>query len=212
MATIVNTLAPLGPVGWTFAQHQAAGYQGGTDYIIDGGTPIKAPVAGLAEYLGQMADGCFQVRITYTTGYAITVRELGSIRGSYPRQVALYDVIGFADNIMWPHIDATINGVRSRFEPLVNTTSTASTGTVTPINPPPATRKQEDLSLLFKATSAATGAGESVGTGNVYKLDSDGHIALMADSFAINTAIDMYGPVKERDGNTIIEAVKVARA
>lgn len=136
MVTIVNPFAGH-PVGWTWAQHQAAGFKGGTDYEVAAGVAVTSPCAGHAIAID---DGLNTIEVVLADGRAINIRELRSRVGSFPRAVALGEEIGITGRVdgkevKWPHIDSfTKAGVRVPFEPLITQgTSTAGTGTVTPI-------------------------------------------------------------------------------
>lgn len=174
MTLIINTLANY-PVGWTWAQHKAAGYQGGTDYIVPAGTHIGSPVAGTASYAGRMADGNYMMDITYAVGRKITLRELNTVAFAGSRVVKIGDVIGTADAIKWVHIDATILGIRRQFEPLVTkTTSIASTGTVKPVVPPtsqPPVRNKDMTFSIAKASTTAPSTYGTISTGHDYLVD-----------------------------------------
>lgn len=126
-ATIVN---PCGKaeVGWTWDEHRAAGYQGGTDYVIASGVTLTAAATGEAL---QLSSSEFAVRLD--NGDYITLREMKSGVGSFPRAISIGQALAVTGhNNKWPHIDYTTKaGVRSQFEPHI-TTSTEGGGT-TPV-------------------------------------------------------------------------------
>lgn len=118
-------------VGFTFAQHKAAGYQGGTDYIEGGGLPVYAACDG-ATFASIGAQHEANIRVSATL--RITIRELERTV-NMGRTVKRGEIIGYTSGPKWPHIDATRLGIRIKFETLVNypSISTASTGTITPL-------------------------------------------------------------------------------
>lgn len=146
------------PVGWTWDQHRAAGYAGGTDYIFypsDG--DITAAAAGRVTY-GAGQNGFTPgnaIILTLADGRQINYREVASILAKNGAVVARGQSIGRANKAgRWPHIDAVVGGVRVPFEPLVNTsTSIAGTGTVIPI-----TGEEMSSLELVKGANDPTGA------------------------------------------------------
>lgn len=120
MIRIVNPFAGF-PVGADWAWHQSHGYHGGTDYKVAPGRNITAAAAGIARVVN---DGLNSVEILLPDGRLITVREIASRVGAFPRQVQIGEVIGITGLVRggitrWPHIDATVGGVRVPFEPLI---------------------------------------------------------------------------------------------
>lgn len=111
-------------VGWTWAQHVAAGYEGGTDYIF---YPTDGSITAAADGTVRLAPGengftpGDAIILTLTDGRTINYREVASHTGSFPRTVQRGDAVGEpTDGGRWPHIDATVGGKRVPFEPLVN--------------------------------------------------------------------------------------------
>lgn len=116
-------------VSWTWADHIAHGYQGGTDYELPGGTAVVAPAAGTVYNMGLVVASdaprpALQLRLD--DGRSIVMLELGDVAATGP--VAAGAVIAHASSEKWLHVHAlTASGTRVTFESIVTTTSTAST-------------------------------------------------------------------------------------
>lgn len=117
---MTNVISPFHgyAVGWTWAQHRAAGYNGGTDYEVAPGHHVPSPATGVGR---KVADGLNSVEVEVADGRIFTIRELASYDGKYPRNVKQGEYLGVTGRLgtKWPHIDATVNGVRVPFEPQV---------------------------------------------------------------------------------------------
>ncbi|HEY4267859.1 MAG TPA: M23 family metallopeptidase [Galbitalea sp.] len=142
MILIVNPFAGC-PVGWTWAQHVAAinpstgkHYAGGTDYIMYPPKKITAAADGVVTLVaGQngFTPGKAIV-LKLADGRSINYREVASTLVKSGTKVKRGQAIGMPNKASrWPHIDATVDGVRVEFEPLVNSLATASGGS-TPLN------------------------------------------------------------------------------
>ncbi|HEY4267535.1 MAG TPA: hypothetical protein VGM94_05015 [Galbitalea sp.] len=133
--TITNWWAAL-PVGLNWDGHKAEGLQGGTDYEDTVGLPIKSPADGTAYIVN---DGLNSVEVQLENGIIVTMRELASRTGSFPRPIKRGGVIGTGGRLgtKWLHVDATVNGVRVPFESVVTpVVSTAGVSKVTSVIPP----------------------------------------------------------------------------
>jgi len=137
MVAIENPFAGY-DIGYTWAQHKAdpRNLQGGTDYKVGPDRPVTAAADGYATKLSPS-----EVSIRYAAGHYITVRELKSTVGKFPRNVKRGETIGktglFRGGITrWPHIDRTVNGVRLAFEPALTGIDTAGGGSPIPIPTP----------------------------------------------------------------------------
>lgn len=111
-------------VGWTWKQHRDAGYAGGTDYVFysaDG--HITAAADGritLAVGQNGFTPGP-AIILALADGRSINYREVAKVLVGNGQMVKRGQAIGLAtQGGRWPHIDATVGGVRVPFEPLVN--------------------------------------------------------------------------------------------
>lgn len=112
-------------VGATWAWHKARGLGGGSDYKVPPGKPVRSPAAGRASLVH---DGLNSVAVTLADGRSITLRENRSTHGTFPRTVAIGEQLATTGLVRagvprWPHIDATVRGVRVPFESLLTTTA-----------------------------------------------------------------------------------------
>lgn len=89
--------------GWNFTQHRAHGYQGGDDFEVAAGRPVKSPVTGFARY---SKAGKVIIITPLAGGRTIYVREITRLYGAYPRMVSAGKQIAYA-SAKWPHYDTT---------------------------------------------------------------------------------------------------------
>ncbi len=106
----------------------------GTDYQVAPGEPVHAAASGRATHT---IGAQHQVSIAVTGG-AITIRELGAVKGVFPRTVKQGEIIGYASLPKWPHIEFDrITTAGTTYEPfekhVTPTTALASTGTAVPV-------------------------------------------------------------------------------
>lgn len=130
MIVIVNPFAGCA-VGWDWGQHIAAGYHGGTDYIMYPPRKITAAADGVVTLV--LGENGFTpgkaIHLKLADGRTINYREVASPLVASGTKVTRGQAIGNPNRASrWPHIDATVNGVRVPFEPLVNSLATASDG------------------------------------------------------------------------------------
>lgn len=154
---IVNPFAGC-RVGWTWAQHVAAinpttgqHYAGGTDYIMYPPRQITAAADGVVELVagGNGFTPGKAIVLKLADGRSINYREVASTLVSSGAKVVRGQAIGNPNRASrWPHIDATVNGVRVPFEPLVNSLTTASGGSV-PLDNTPTPVHMEDIMHLI---------------------------------------------------------------
>lgn len=157
---MVNIINPFHGyrVGWTWQQHRDAGFTGGTDYEVAAGHHVPSPATGVAR---AVADGLNSVEVVLADGRIITIRELRSRDGNFPRTVQQGEYIGVTGRVAtngvvkWPHIDATIRGSRVPFEPLV-----------TPIPVPPKPMPKPSLVTDTVPNGATLKAGQGLYAGN----------------------------------------------
>lgn len=119
---IVNPFAGSA-VTWTWDQHKAAGYSGGTDYGYGKDKPVTSPADGRVTV---MNDGLNGLRVTLADSRSIVIRENKSFTGTIPRDVRLGEQIAVSCRVngstrMYEHIEGWVNGVRVPFEPMIYT-------------------------------------------------------------------------------------------
>ncbi|HEY4267083.1 MAG TPA: M23 family metallopeptidase [Galbitalea sp.] len=156
---IVNPFAGC-TVGWSWAEHRAAGYEGGTDYIMYPPRQITAAADGVVRLVA--AENGFTpgkaIFLQLADGRSINYREVASTLVKSGAKVKRGQPIGMPNKASrWPHIDATVGGVRVPFEPLVNALSTASGGS-TPLDNTPE-KKDENMNGLKYLTHMKNGNG-----------------------------------------------------
>lgn len=150
-------------IGFTFAQHKAAGYQGGDDYEVGPGHYVKALCEGEARLSN---DGLNGVDVVMDNGIIISQRENKSTIGKFPRRVQIGDqlaVTGRKDGneVKWPHVDATVHGQRVSYLPLITKTSViASVGKVIAALIPTSTK--DDTMLGYRTNEKPAGQSKKI--------------------------------------------------
>lgn len=155
-------------VGWTWAEHVKAGYQGGTDYIF---YPSDGDIVAAADGRVTLVAGTNgftpgpAILLALSDGRAINYREVARPLVKSGQMVVQGQAIGVPNKASrWPHIDATVGGKRVPFEPLVNVGTNTAGGGGTPVTPP---RGNSMTSLYYDNSTTPflfALAGDSPGT------------------------------------------------
>jgi hypothetical protein len=198
MVVIVNPFAGC-EVGWSWAEHVAAGYQGGTDYIMYPPNPITAAADGTVT-LASGQNGFTPGRaiiLKLADGRTINYREVATILVKSGTKVTRAQAIGMPNRASrWPHIDATVDGMRVPFEPLVTGLSTAGGGS-TPITPE---KKDENMNGLKYLAHQKNGSADIIGWALVGVQFPNG--ALLTSD--VNVAKG-WAPISDNGGDTVTD-------
>jgi hypothetical protein len=165
-------------VGWTWPDHVAAGYLGGTDYIF---YPSDGDIVAAADgriTLEAGANGFTPgpaIILVLADGRSINYREVATPLVRNGQTVRRGDAIGIANRASrWPHIDATVGGKRVPFEPLVNVGTDPSGGGGTPVLIP----QGDDNMMIYTASTAS--ADGVIPKGGVFLQGDSGPLRVMS--------------------------------